>query len=108
MNSYLYVISRKDLSIEQQAVQATHAAIEYVYHHPNRPIDNHPTLVHLTVNNKWELEQLQHNIYVEHGIHCVPFYESYQDIGLTAISCLVDDRFRKMFSHLKLWTAKPS
>jgi len=93
----LYVLVRKDLPRNQQAVQAGHAVAEYLLHVPALRWNN-DTLIYLGVKNETELvswgEKLTNN-----SIKWVGFREP--DIGnqLTAISTIADG---KIFESEKL------
>jgi len=101
--TYLYTISRRDIPVSQQAVQAGHAALEYAYQY-GRPPDNHPTYVHLTTNSRIALEYERQRLR-EAGIVTTEFHESYKNWGLTAIACLLTQDNREILSHLPLWRA---
>ena len=98
--TYLYSISRKDIPLAQQAIQAGHSAVEYAYQF-GRPADHHPSYVHLSIRDKSQLEKLKHALETE-GIKTAEFHEPYQDWGLTSISCLLTEEQRKHLSHLQL------
>jgi hypothetical protein len=97
----LYIISRSDLPIAHQAVQAAHAGIEYARTHD---LPEHPTLIHLSARDSRSLEHLRHSLH-EQEIDTASFYESYSDWGLTAIACLADKNQKYFLSHLPLWSA---
>lgn len=99
--NYIYAIARRDIPIAQQAIQAGHAAIEYAYQH-GRPSDHHPSLIYLTIRDKHDLEVLKRSLH-EQGIKTSEFHEPYQDWGLTAIACQLDDSNRSLLKHLRLW-----
>lgn len=81
--SYLYVLVRLDLSEDQQAVQAAHAAIEAARHIPLD--EEHPHLVLCGIKHLAKLEcQLEKLSTL--GLPCYPFYESDLDGELTAFS----------------------
>ena len=101
VKTYLYSISRRDIPLTQQAVQAGHSAIEHAYQY-GRPVDNHPSYIHLTIRDKNRLEQLRSTLN-EQGISTAEFHEPYQDWGLTAISCLVTEEQRIHLKGLQLW-----
>ena len=93
----MYVIVRKDLSTPQQAVQATHAALEASKHN-DIPKDLH--LVLCSVKDKRALSKTAFN-FSKSKVNLHMFYEP--DLGneLTAIaSDVVYDR--RPFKHLKL------
>jgi hypothetical protein len=85
-------------------MQAAHASLEYAYQH-GRPHDHHPSLVHLTIRDKFQLEQLRVDLQ-DQGITTSEFHEPYAEWGLTAIACLVTEEQRHHLSHLQLWSAK--
>lgn len=99
--SYLYVVSRSDIPIAHQAVQAAHAGIEYALTF-GRPPDYHPSYIHLTVDDKSRLEVLRQKLN-DANIPTTEFHEPYQNWGLTAIACLVTDSHRYLFKCLSLW-----
>lgn len=83
-HSYMYIITRKDLSIPQQAVQATHAAIEAARAYLT-PDCEHPSLVYCGEKNEGKLIKLRDH-FKSNGIRFKEFYEP--DIGhqLTALA----------------------
>ena len=91
MQHKLYVITRKDLSKSQQAVQAGHALAEYLLNNRLTNWDN-GTLVYLKVNNEGELKRLTNDLNWSNIPH-VSFKEP--DIGnqLTAIASLGGNEF---------------
>jgi hypothetical protein len=97
----LYAISRRDIPLAQQAIQAGHAAVEYAFSY-GRPPDHHPSYVHLTIRDKEDLLCLQTMLHSE-GFDTSEFHEPYKAWGLTAISCLLTEEHRPLLSHLKLW-----
>lgn len=101
---YLYTISRKDIPIAQQAIQAGHAAIEYAYEH-GRPPDGHPSYIHLSVKKKEDLESLIEYL-KENDIKFSFFEEPYMNWGLTAIACCLPESKKHILKHLPLWKPK--
>lgn len=101
MKTYLYTISRKDIPLAQQSIQSCHAAIEHAYLY-GRPEDCHPSLIHLTVHDKQELESLRARLN-EAGIATAEFHEPYKDWGLTAIACILDEDARSLLRGYPLW-----
>ena len=104
VNQKLIVITRRDLSPGQQAVQAAHAAIEFQHEHPTiakewNTISKY--LVFLSVENEKVLHQLLEKIKyrdIKHTIFAEP------DIGyqLTAVAVEPSERTRKLTSKLPL------
>ena len=82
-------------------MQAAHAAIEHAYQH-GRPADHHPSLIHLTSRDQLSLEKLRFLLH-DAGIPTAEFHEPYQDWGLTAISCCLDEGQRHLLKGLPLW-----
>ena len=101
LDTYLYSISRSDIPLAQQAVQATHAALEHAYQH-GRPSDHHPSYIHLTTKDKVGLAVLKVKLAAA-GIATSCFYEPYKDWGLTAIACCLTEEQRHHLSNLNLW-----
>lgn len=101
--TYLYAISRRDIPIAQQAIQAAHAGIEHAYLY-GRPADRHPSFIHLTIKNQAHLERFRDELNAN-NIPTSEFHEPYQNWGLTAIACLLTESQRKLMSHLRLWRA---
>ena len=101
LKSYLYTISRRDLPLAQQAIQAGHAALEHAYLY-GRPSDQHPSLIHLTIHDKSELEFLRASLH-EAGIQTAEFHEPYKNWGLTAIACILDEDTRYLTRGYPLW-----
>ena len=99
----MYLVTRKDLTQEQQVIQLMHAAVEHAYN--NRLANEHPSFVVLSVKDKTELQQLQDKIKAA-GITTTEFQEPYNDWGLTAVSCTVTQEQRFLFKHLQLWSLK--
>lgn len=99
--TYLYAISRRDIPLAQQAIQAGHAAIEYAYEH-GRPADHHPSYIHCTVRDQHDLLCLRTEL-KSAGIFTSEFHEPYKNWGLTAIACVLSEEQRGVLKHLKLW-----
>lgn len=92
----MYVLTRRDLSIPQQAVQAGHAVAELVL---QGLVDGwNGTLVYLGVEDESILTNWKSKLSMREKSH-IEFREP--DIGdqMTAIACLDDG---KIFSRLKL------
>ena len=99
--TYLYSISRRDIPLAQQAIQAGHSALEYAYQY-GRPSDHHPSYIHLTIRDKAQLEKLRAALNLA-GYSTAEFHEPYQNWGLTAISCLLTEETRHVLKGLQLW-----
>lgn len=99
--TYLYAISRRDIPLSQQAVQAAHASIEHAYQY-GRPPDFHPSYIHLVIRDKQRLEKLRADLQAE-GIQTAEFHEPYKDWGLTAIACILTEENRHLLKGLQLW-----
>jgi len=95
------LITRGDIPIAQQAVQAAHAAVEHAYIF-GRPANHHPTLVHVTVEDKTELYAWLTYL-TSISLNCSSFEEPHKNWGLTAIACSVPSDLRALFKHLPLW-----
>lgn len=101
MKTYLYTISRRDIPLTQQAIQAAHAGIEFARLFMTKDTI-HPSYIHLTVRDKQELEKLRARLRTT-GINTSEFHEPYQDWGLTAIACCVDESQRHLLKGIQLW-----
>lgn len=103
--SYFYAISRRDLSISQQAIQCAHAQHEYCRIYPDSLSGEHPNFVWLTVENKKELLYL-YSILSAHNVRTVEFTDpDYYGFDPSAISCFLDDSQRYLLSFLPLWNS---
>ena len=103
--SYVYIITRKDLTFPQQCVQSCHAAINAA---GEFSFQVHPHLVLCSVSNEKELQNLCDKIRCA-GILFTSFREP--DLGncLTAIATEpVWGRGRKVFRHLHLLDESPT
>ena len=101
MKTYLYSISRKDIPLSQQAIQAADAAIEYARLFMTKET-SHPSYIHLTIRDKQQLEKLRTDLQ-KAGIKTSEFEEPYMDWGLTSISCMLSEEQRHHLKHLQLW-----
>lgn len=82
----MYVITRRDLMRNYQAVQAGHALAEFMLQYPTHALDwNNHTLIYLTVHNEQELRELWEK-FAAKGHPASGFFEP--DIGnqLTAVA----------------------
>ena len=85
----LYVITRRDLTTSQQAVQAGHAAIQFVLNHLHDLWDG--TLVYLGIDSEDKLS-LWGDKLTRKGIEWTGFHEPDMGNELTAIATLGDGR----------------
>jgi hypothetical protein len=79
----LYVVVRTNLPPEAQAIQVSHAAIEWARKYGDRY--THPTLVVLGVKNKFQLQLLKVRLVLANKGY-VEFHEPDYNGGLTAIA----------------------
>jgi hypothetical protein len=83
-HSYMYAITRKDLSTPQQAVQAGHAAIEAARSYLTKD-DEHPSLILCTVKNEAQLNRAADEL-EGRGIKLRRFYEPDRGNEFTAFA----------------------
>ena len=102
--SKLIVVTRKDLIPGSQAVQATHAAIEFIFEHPEIAHDWYKIskyIVQLSVNNQEELLELSDKLSWK-GILFSEFREPDLDNELTAIALEPSEKARRVVSSMPL------
>ncbi len=75
--------------------------MEHAYTY-GRPPDVHPSYIHLTIRDQRQLEMLRARLH-EAGIATAEFHEPYQDWGLTAIACCLNESQRQLMKGLQLW-----
>lgn len=99
---YCYVITRKDLSNSQRAVQAIHAAIEAT-RNGLIPLEiEHPHVVYCHLPNEDELKLFREKL-VNSEIRFKEFIEPDRNFELTALATEpVGTLERVLFQHLKL------
>src|SRR5574340_1067931 len=91
----MFVLVRKDLSKNQQAVQAGHALAEYLMHVQQHNWTN-GTLIYLGVDNEKDLEKWGEILDI-HNIRWAKFIEPDRNNEMTAISAASDKNiFRKL------------
>lgn len=95
----LFVLTRKDLSKSQQAVQAGHALAEYLIQHGADTTWNNGTLIYLSVKDKSELKSWKDRLKVN-DIKFSVFIEPDINNEPTSIACVSSDC--NMFSELRL------
>lgn len=81
----LYVLSRKDIGVSQQAVQSGHAVAQFMLEHPDQWKNSY--LILLEVKNINELEKYKY-IFQEHNVPHASFREPDRENELTAIAGL--------------------
>ncbi len=94
----LYVLVRKDLSKSQMAIQAGHAAVEWVLRSPESHKWDNSTLVYLGVENKRHLHHRMTDL-EENDKSFTEFKEPYYNNQVTAIARLGND---EEFNDLEL------
>lgn len=100
----LITITRRDLPVGYQAVQASHSTIEFQYEHPKVAKDwiiNSKYLIFLTVENEEELYRLK-NKASEKEIKYTTFHEPDINNQLTAITLEPGIVAKKLTNNLPL------
>jgi len=97
MNMKLFVLTLRDLSLPQQAVQAGHALAEFLLHGPETDWDN-GTLVYLSVKDEDELQRWVYRLQMKY-VDFVTFQEPDLNNKTTALACVCED---KILSKLNL------
>lgn len=95
----MYVFVRKDLSPAQQAVQASHAAIESTKKWPY--IGDHPHLVVLGVKSEEQLKNALDKV-KSFGILTAPFYEDNDELTAFATRPVIKDEERRFLRRYQL------
>lgn len=101
----MIVVTRRDIPLAYQAVQAAHAAIDFQHGHSIEAKNWHNTsnyLIFLTVANEDELKQLILKA-AERYIKITPFREPDINNELTAIAFEPSEATRKLTSSLPLF-----
>lgn len=93
----LYVLTRRDLSPSQQAVQAGHAVAEFLLRGPKTVWDN-GTLVYLGVQNEYDLKRWCHKLNLKEISYSL-FREPDRNNEITSLAAVSDE---KVFRSLKL------
>lgn len=97
---WLYIITRKDLSPSQIAVQSIHAAFELGRH--SSPNETHPSVVLMKVKNELELIGLKDYLNCV-GLNFKEFVEPFYNNSITSISVEpITMEQRTIFKRLKL------
>ena len=100
----LTTVSRKDLLPGQQAVQATHAAINHCFHFSDESVEWHKNsnyLINLSVEDELSLKDLSTKLRLR-GVKVAEFFEPDLDNQMTAVAFLSSEITRKMTSSLPL------
>lgn len=103
-NKKLIIVTRRDLSLGYQAVQAAHAAIDFQHEYPREANDWHKTsnyLIFLTVADEKQLRLLILQA-AKRGIKIKAFREPDINNELTAIALEPSEESRKLTSSFPL------
>lgn len=87
-NTYSYLFIRKDLSMAQKIIQATHAGMQMAFQHNDKAkcfAENTPNIVLVLCDNEQALNEVQCQLEIDKVQH-MAFYEPDLDMALTAIS----------------------
>ncbi len=104
INQKLRVVTRRDLTPEQQAVQAAHAAIDYQHQFPTEAKEwqtKSNYLALLTVSNEEALEHLTTKATIK-GINFTIFREPDLDNSVTAVAFEPSEDSRRLLASLPL------
>lgn len=100
--NYVYILVRKDLSKEQQGVQAVHAGMASVHEHKGLKSDTR--LVLLSVEDESDLLQWKEKTIYKDIKHEM-FYEPDYGIGWSALATApISRKEGKIFKKLNKWT----
>lgn len=99
----LTTVTRRDLTPGYQAIQSSHAAIQFVFEHPeiSQIWFKDPYLAQLSVENEAELHKLIHKLQKSNIKYSI-FRESDIDNQITAIAIEPSDKTRRLVSNLPL------
>lgn len=101
MSKKMYVLTRRDLTKSQQAVQAGHALAQYLIDYSDNPWTN-GTLVYLGVGCEDSLLGWMSQV-VKRDIKCSGFEEPDLDHEITAFAAYDEDgRLEELFGNLEL------
>lgn len=104
INPKLVVITRSDLTPGQKAVQSTHAAINFIFEHPDRAgpwFTNSNYLAQLETQNEYKLLQLVEQCEIKKLKYTV-FREPDLNNSITAIAIEPSESTQKLVSNLPL------
>lgn len=93
---------RTDISLQQQLVQSSHAALEAGLKNNNQYSETSSIIIFQIDNEKQIIQELE---YIQSlGIECASFYEPYQNTGITAFATLpIFENQRHYFKKYNLW-----
>lgn len=99
----LSTVTRRDLTAGSQSVQSTHAAIQFVFEHPEiaQIWFKDPYLAQLSVENEEKLHELIYKLQKNHIKYSI-FREPDLDNQITAIAIEPSDKTRRLLSNLPL------
>lgn len=97
---WVYLFVRQDIRLEQQLVQASHAALTLG---STTPIQGIPNLILIGVPSQMDLLTLEWRL-SSHGIRFITFEEPDFNLGLTAIATEpLDAKRKKALAEYRLW-----
>ena len=100
----MITVSRRDLTPGQQAVQSSHAAIDFIFSYPKAALEWHKDsnyFIALTVADEHSLKVLSAKMHFQ-GITIIEFCEPDLDNALTAIAFFSSERTKKFTDKLLL------
>jgi len=89
----LFILTRRDISTEQQSVQSGHAVAQYLLTHPNTEWNN-GTLIYLGVNNIEDLHKWIHKMHLW-KVSYICFHEPDMNNEITSVASVHDRSFFK-------------
>ena len=100
--TYSYLFLREDISLSQQIVQASHAALETGLR-DNKKYSQTSSIIIFQIPDEETLKQ--ELSYIQSlGIECASFFEPYQNMGITSFATLpITEDKRHYFKHYTLW-----
>lgn len=103
INPYCFLFIRQDLSLAQQIVQSNHATFEMAYTLPQSADPTTPSIVLIGVPDKKALLKVIQKLKLNR-IEYSAFYESDDDMGLSAVATVpLDEDRRAVLQNYKLW-----
>lgn len=101
--SHFYAITRSDLPVHQQAIQAAHAQFEFVRQIQSILLADHPPFVWLEVGSQIDLLLVAAMLKTAE-VKVVQFHDpDYPGYNPSAIACVLPEEKRYLLSSLPLW-----